>query len=130
MYFFHRFWIDFLNRFRNYFINRFWINILIMIIVIIIIIDFFNRFKNSESVEKIQLKISRNFESLEKKSEIWMKNLFLQHFEIDSFALHIEKSFRSLFKSNQNQIVFTIFRLIWNSKRTVSVCCSKLIGKW
>ena len=32
-----------------------------------------------------------------------------------------EKFFRNLIKSNRNQIVFTIFRLIWNSKRTVSV---------
>ena len=28
------------------------------------------------------------------------------------------KSFRNLIKSNRNQIVFTIFRLIWNTKRT------------
>ena len=43
---------------------------------------------------------------------------------------HAEKSFRNLIKPNRNQIVFTIFRLIWNSKRTLSVCCSKSIGKW
>ena len=30
------------------------------------------------------------------------------------FSAHTEKSFRSIFKSNRNQIVFTIFRLIWN----------------
>ena len=30
------------------------------------------------------------------------------------YAIHREKSFRNLIKSNQNQIVFTIFRLIWN----------------
>ena len=46
------------------------------------------------------------------------------------YAVHAEKSFRNRIKSNRNQIVFTIFRLIWNSKRTVSVCCSKSIGKW
>ena len=28
-------------------------------------------------------------------------------------SLHTEKSFRNLIKSNRNQIVFTIFRLIW-----------------
>ena len=28
--------------------------------------------------------------------------------------LHTEKSFRNLIKSTRNQIVFTIFRLIWN----------------
>ena len=28
--------------------------------------------------------------------------------------MHTEKSFRNLVKSNRNQIVFTIFRLIWN----------------
>ena len=37
------------------------------------------------------------------------------------------KCFRNLIKSNPNQIVFTIFRLIWKSKWTVSVCCSKSI---
>ena len=37
---------------------------------------------------------------------------------------------RNLIKSNRNQIVLTILRLIWNSNRTVSVCCSKSIGKW
>ena len=29
-------------------------------------------------------------------------------------AVHTEKSFRNLIKSTRNQIVFTIFRLIWN----------------
>ena len=32
--------------------------------------------------------------------------------------VHTEKSFRNLIKSNRNQIVFTIFRFIWNSKQT------------
>ena len=41
-----------------------------------------------------------------------------------------EKSFRNLSKSNRNQIVFTIFRLIWNSKQTTSVWCSNSIGAW
>ena len=30
--------------------------------------------------------------------------------------VHTEKSFRNLIKSNRNQIVFTIFRLIWHQK--------------
>ena len=30
--------------------------------------------------------------------------------------------FWNLIKSNRNQIVFTIFRLIWNSKRTINRC--------
>ena len=30
------------------------------------------------------------------------------------FSLHTEKYFRNLIKSTRNQIVFTIFRLIWN----------------
>ena len=29
-------------------------------------------------------------------------------------TVHTGKSFRNLFKSNRNQIVFTIVRLIWN----------------
>ena len=32
-----------------------------------------------------------------------------------SLKLHTEKSFRNLIKSNRNQIVFAIFRLIWNT---------------
>ena len=32
--------------------------------------------------------------------------------------LHAEKSFRNLIKPNPNQIVFPIFQLIWNRKRT------------
>ena len=36
---------------------------------------------------------------------------------------------RHFIKSNPNRIVFTIFRLICNSKRTVSVCCSKSIKR-
>ena len=43
---------------------------------------------------------------------------------------HTEKSFRNPIKSNRNQIIFTIFRLVWNNKRTLSICCSKQIGKW
>ena len=39
---------------------------------------------------------------------------------ISSSQVHTEKSYRSLIKSNPNQIVLTIFRLIWNSKRTRS----------
>ena len=35
-----------------------------------------------------------------------------------SYSLHTEKSFLNLIQSNWNQIVFTILRLIWNSKRT------------
>ena len=44
-------------------------------------------------------------------------------------AVHVEKSFPNLNKSNRTQIVFTMQRLIWNSKRTASVCCSKSVGK-
>ena len=32
----------------------------------------------------------------------------------DPSAIHTEKSFRNIIKSNRNQIVFTIFWLIWN----------------
>ena len=35
------------------------------------------------------------------------------------------ETFSNLSKSNPNQIVFTMHRLIWNSKQTLSVCCSK-----
>ena len=30
------------------------------------------------------------------------------------YLVHTEKSFQNLIKSNRNQIVFTLFRLIWN----------------
>ena len=41
--------------------------------------------------------------------------------------LRAEKYFQNLIESNPNQIAFNMHRLIWNSKRTVSVCCSKSI---
>ena len=44
-------------------------------------------------------------------------------------CVHTEKSFRNLIKSTRNQIVFTIFRLIWNTNKPVRLC-SKSIGKW
>ena len=44
--------------------------------------------------------------------------------------VHTEKAFPNLITSNRNQIVFTKHGLIWNSKRTRSVCCSKSIKKW
>ena len=33
-----------------------------------------------------------------------------------SLRIHIEKTFRNVVISDRNQIVFTIFRLIWNQK--------------
>ena len=39
--------------------------------------------------------------------------------------VHVEKYFPNCIESNPNQIIFTIHRLISNSKRTVPVCCSK-----
>ena len=44
--------------------------------------------------------------------------------------LHTEKFFRNHIKTIWNQVVFTIFQLIWNNKRTVSAYCSKSIEKW
>ena len=46
------------------------------------------------------------------------------------YIVQTEKYFWNLIKSNRNQIVFTIFQLIWNSKCTASVCCSKSICAW
>ena len=45
-----------------------------------------------------------------------IKSLSLDKVRIISGLIlpHTEKSFRNLIKSNLNQIVFTIFRLIWN----------------
>ena len=43
--------------------------------------------------------------------------------------IQTEKTFRNLIKLNPNQIVFIISRLIYISKRTVSVCRSKSFGK-
>ena len=48
-----------------------------------------------------------------KKKNISMKNF---HSHLSSYT---EKSFRNLIKFNRNQIVFTIFRLIWNQTDTV-----------
>ena len=44
---------------------------------------------------------------------------------IRTLSIDTDKYFPKLIKSNRNQIVFIIFRLIWKSKRTASVCCSK-----
>ena len=38
---------------------------------------------------------------------------------LPSVDLHTEESFGNLFKSNRNQIIFTIFQLIWNQTDTV-----------
>ena len=45
-------------------------------------------------------------------------------------CVHTDKYYRNLTQSNPNQSVFTVYWLIWNSKRTVSVCFSKPIGAW
>ena len=42
-------------------------------------------------------------------------------FPVCDVCVHTEKSFRNLIKLNRSKIVFTISRLIWNSKWT-SVC--------
>ena len=49
------------------------------------------------------------------------KKLFAQN------TLHTENFFPNLIKLNRNQIVLTMHQLIWNSKRTLSVFCSKSI---
>ena len=50
------------------------------------------------------------------------------HFDRDVIKQDTEKSFRNLVKSTRNQIVFTIFRLLWNQKNVH--LCSKSMGKW
>ena len=44
------------------------------------------------------------------------KNIFCAHYRLN---VHTEKSFRNLVKSNWNQIVFTISRMIWNQRTSV-----------
>ena len=44
--------------------------------------------------------------------------------------LYAEKSFRNLVKSNRNQIIFTIFRLIWNQTDVHSVPNQRENGKY
>ena len=46
-----------------------------------------------------------------------------------SVKMYTRIFFQNLIKSNQNQIIFTIFRLIWISKR-MFVWCSKSIAAW
>ena len=48
-------------------------------------------------------------------------------FFLSQTRFSMEKYFLFRIKSNRNQIVFTIFWLIWNIKRILSVCCSKSI---
>ena len=50
--------------------------------------------------------------------------------EIMCMYVHTEKSFRNLIKSKRNQIVFTIFRLIWNQKDVRLVPNQSEIGKY
>ena len=46
-----------------------------------------------------------------------------------NYSVHTqtEKYFRNLIKSNRNQIVFTIFRLIWNSDWMTSARTSRFL---
>ena len=53
----------------------------------------------------------------------------LQTINHNSTARHAGEYFPNLAKSNWNQIVFTVFRLIWNRKRTLSVCCFQIKRK-
>ena len=48
--------------------------------------------------------------------------------DVPNWSLHTENFFRNLIKSNRNQIVFTIFCLIWN--QTDVHLCSKSISAW
>ena len=45
-------------------------------------------------------------------------------------SLHTENFFRNLIKSNRNQIVFTIFRLIWSQTDVRSVSNYSKNGKY
>ena len=49
-------------------------------------------------------------------SLVWCR--FMEELKMTNLAIHTEKLFRNLIKSNRNQIAFTIFRLFWNSKWT------------
>ena len=46
------------------------------------------------------------------------------------WGVHTEKSFRNLIKSNRNQIVLTIFRLIWIQTDVRSVSNQSENGKY
>ena len=50
--------------------------------------------------------------------EVWKKKRFDLKKKLHATwrGVHTEKSFRNLIESNQNQIAFTIFRLIWNQR--------------
>ena len=56
-----------------------------------------------------------------------VKNI-LTKVKIVCCEVHIEESFQNVIKSNQNQTVFTIFRLIWNTNGRVrlwTMCTSQ-----
>ena len=92
------------------------------------------RYSTQSTQSKQSTQSSIRFPNLPEKSHTGYANMAHQTNRssqgVPWFNFYTEKSFRNFIKSTRNQIVFTIFRLIWNSKRTASVCCSKSIRKW
>ena len=74
------------------------------------------RLIGANSIGKV--KLQSGFDSIQRTTKV----------DFWRYYMHTEKYFPNLIKSNRNQILFTIFRVIWNSKQT-SVCCSKSMGK-
>ena len=54
------------------------------------------------------------------------KFLDLHYMGYPTFGHHTEKYFRNLIKSNRNQIIFTILRLIWKQTDTVRLVPNEL----
>ena len=77
-----------------------------------------------KSLNTIVLWCCEGFPKMSSSGHIWCREMRV--FQL--LILYTEKFLWNIIKSNRNQIVFAIFRLIWNSKRTLSVCCSKSIG--
>ena len=57
------------------------------------------------------------FNSIEKYRQSYVTllvRLLYLRMNLEFFHIYTQKSFRNLIKSNRNQIIFTIFGLIWN----------------
>ena len=70
-----------------------------------------------------------NYETKRNPDSVHNRKEDCQCDSIQFLRVHTEKSYRNLIESSRNYIVFTILRLSWNHKRTVSVSYSKSIRK-
>ena len=79
------------------------------------------RFDYKSDIRENEIQASRSYEHERFETRICDQN---------SAGVHTEKSFRNLIKSNRNQILFTIFWLIWYQKDVSLVPNQSVHGKY